>query len=71
MIMKVKGTTLRTYSKVSKSRGMWNSRGGWKKHRKGIAEGVAIVREPGKTESFNNQRVGEVAFKLLFLSFSK
>ena len=49
---------LNTYSKVSNSQGVWNSRGGWKKYQKLIVEGggaVGIVGGLRKTENLNRQ----------------
>ena len=53
------------YSGVSNRRGVWNSRGRWKKYQKPIVEEVGIVRGLEKTEKFNT-RGGGLAFKLLF-----
>ena len=43
------------YSGVSNRRGMWNSRGRWKKYQKLIVEEVGIVRGLEKTENFNTR----------------
>ena len=49
------------YSNVSNRRGVWNSRGGWKKYPKLIVRGRAggwNSRGLEKTENFNSQGVG-------------
>ena len=52
------------YSNVSNRRGVWNSRGGWKKYPKLIVRGRV-----GGWKKLKISIAGGLAFKLLFLSF--
>ena len=46
------------YSEISNERGVWNSRGSWKKYQKPIVREVGIVMGLEKTENFNSRGVG-------------
>ena len=46
------------YSEVSNRRGVWTSRGRWKKDQKPIVGEVGIVGGLEKTENFNSRKVG-------------
>ena len=54
------------YSKVSNRRGVWNSRGGWKKYQKLIVGGGGGGE---KTENFNNRGGGWLFLNCFFFPF--